>query len=32
MVTNALGIYEKALPRGLSWEQTFDHQPKRPET
>lgn len=24
MVTNALGIYEKALPRGLSWEQTFD--------
>ena len=24
MVTNALGIYEKALPRGLSWERTFD--------
>lgn len=24
MTVNELGIYEKALPRGLSWEQTFD--------
>lgn len=24
MTVNAVGIYEKALPAGLSWEETFD--------